>query len=59
LASVAIDQQRLMKAVAKADEKKRKSMMPVSTSSGSSNGAPPKYRIVYTPSEGHLRRPQQ
>jgi hypothetical protein len=29
--------------------KKRKRMMPGSTGSGSSSGAPPKYRMVYTP----------
>jgi hypothetical protein len=28
-------------------------------SSGSSSGAPPKYRIVYTPPVGLLHRPQQ
>jgi hypothetical protein len=49
LASAAIDQERLMKAVAEADEKKRKRMMPGSSVSGGSSGAPPKYRIVYTP----------
>jgi hypothetical protein len=49
LASAAIDQERMMKAVAEADEKKRKKMMPRSAGSGSSSGAPPKYRIVYTP----------
>jgi hypothetical protein len=59
LASAAIDQERMMKAVAEADEKKRKKMMPRSAGSGSSSGAPPKYRIVYTPPGGHLRRPQQ
>jgi hypothetical protein len=50
LASATIDQERMMNAVAKADEKKR--MMPGSIGSGSSSGAPPKYRMVYT-------RPQQ
>jgi hypothetical protein len=40
LASVAIDQQRVMKAVAEADEEKRKRLMPESTGSGSSSGAP-------------------
>jgi hypothetical protein len=59
LASVAIDQERMMKAVAEADEKKRKRMMTVSTGSGSSSGAPPNYRIVYTPPGGQLRQPQQ
>jgi hypothetical protein len=59
LASAAIDQERMMKAVAEADEKKRKRMMPGSTGSGSSSGAPPKYRMVYTPPGGQLHRPQQ
>jgi hypothetical protein len=59
LASAAIDQERMMKAVDEADEKKRKRMMPRSVGSGSSSGAPPKYRMVYTPPEGQLRRPQQ
>jgi hypothetical protein len=49
LASAAIDQERMMKAVAEADEKKRKRMMPGSAGSGSSSGTPPKYRMVYTP----------
>jgi hypothetical protein len=51
-------QERLMKTVALFDEKKRKNMMPRSAGSGSSNGAPPKYRMVYTPPEGQLHRPQ-
>jgi hypothetical protein len=55
LASAAIDQERLMKAVAEADEKKRKKMMPGSAGSGSSRGAPPKYCMVYTPPGGQLR----
>jgi hypothetical protein len=59
LASVAIDQERMMKAIAEADDKKRKRMMPRSTSSGSYIGAPPKYHMVYTPPRGQLRRPQQ
>jgi hypothetical protein len=59
LASAAIDQERMMKAIAKANEKKRKRMMPRSAGSGSSSGAPPKYRMVYTPPRGQLRRPQQ
>jgi hypothetical protein len=53
LASAAIDQERMMKAIADVDEKKRKWMMPRSTGS-----APPKYRMVYTPPEGQLRQPQ-
>jgi hypothetical protein len=44
-----------MKAVAEADDKKRKRMMSGSTVSGSSSGAPPKYRMVYTPPKGQLR----
>jgi hypothetical protein len=59
LASAAIDQERMMKAIAEADEKKRKRMMPRSASSGSSSVAPPKYRMVYTPPGSQLRRPQQ
>jgi hypothetical protein len=49
LASEAIDQERMMKAVDEVDEKKRKKLMPGSASSGSSSSAPPKYRMVYTP----------
>jgi hypothetical protein len=59
LASAAIDQERMMKAIAEADDKKRKRMMPRSASSGSSSVAPPKYRMVYTPPGSQLRRPQQ
>jgi hypothetical protein len=47
-----------MKAVAEAEEKKRKKMMPGSTGNGSSSDAPPKYRMVYTPPRGQLCRPQ-
>jgi hypothetical protein len=49
LESAAIDQKRMMKVVAEVNEKKRKRMMPGSTGSGSSSGAPPKYCMVYTP----------
>jgi hypothetical protein len=59
LASAAIDQERMMKVVAEANEKKRKRMMPGSASSGNSSGAPLKYHMVYTPPRGQLRRPQQ
>jgi hypothetical protein len=59
LASAAIDQERIMKAIAEVDEKRRKIMMPGSAGSGSSTGAPPMYRMVYTPSGGQLRQPQQ
>jgi hypothetical protein len=52
VASAAIDQERMMKAVAEADEKKRNMMMHGSTGSGSSSGAPPKYCMVYTPPGG-------
>jgi hypothetical protein len=58
LASAAIDQERMMKVVAEADEKKRKRMLPGTVGSGSSSGAPPKYHIVYTPPGGQLRRSQ-
>jgi hypothetical protein len=44
-----------MKAVAEADEKKRNKMMPGFAGSGSSSGAPSKYRMVYTPPGGQLR----
>jgi hypothetical protein len=57
LESVAIDQERLTKAVAVADEKKRKKMMHASSGGGSSSGALPKYRMVYTPPGVQLRRP--
>jgi hypothetical protein len=59
LASAAIDQERMMKVLAEADEKKRKRMLPRFAGSGSSSGAPPKYRMVYTPPGGQLHRPQQ
>jgi hypothetical protein len=59
LASATIDQERLMKVVAEADEKKWKRMMPASSASGGSNDAPTKYRMVYTPPRGQLRRSQQ
>jgi hypothetical protein len=49
LASVAIDQERMVKVVAQADEKKRKRLMPGSVGIGSSSGAPLKYHMVYTP----------
>jgi hypothetical protein len=59
LVSAAIDQERMMKVVAEANEKKRKRLMPRSTGSGSSNGATPKYRMEYTPPGGQLRQLQQ
>jgi hypothetical protein len=58
-ASAAIDQERLMKAVAEADEKKRTRMMYGSSVSGGSSSAPPKYHVVYTPPGDQLCRPQQ
>jgi 4-diphosphocytidyl-2C-methyl-D-erythritol kinase len=54
LASAANDQERMMKAIAEVDKKKRKKMMPGSAGSGSSSIAPPKYRMVYTPPGGQL-----
>jgi hypothetical protein len=48
LVSAAIGQERLTRAVAVVDERKRKEMMPASTDSGSLSGAPSKYRMVYT-----------
>jgi hypothetical protein len=52
LARAAIDQERMMKVVAEADEKKRKKPMPGSAGSGSSSDAPLKYCMVYTPPGG-------
>jgi hypothetical protein len=46
-----------MKAIAEADEKKRKSMMPGSSGSGGSSGAIPKYRMVYNTPSGSLCHP--
>jgi hypothetical protein len=48
-ASTAIDQEGTMRACEAAEEKKR--TMPRPTG-GSSIGAPPKYRMVYTPPAG-------
>jgi hypothetical protein len=52
LASAAINQERMMKAITEADEKKGKRMMPGSAGSGSSSGASPKYHMVYIPPGG-------
>jgi hypothetical protein len=52
LASAAIDQERMMKVIAKANEKKRKMMIPGSAGSGNSSDALPMYRMVYTPPGG-------
>ena len=57
LASAAIDQERMMKAVAEADEKKREIMMYGSSGSGGSSGASLKYRMMYTPPTGQLCHP--
>jgi hypothetical protein len=52
LVSAAIDQERRMKAIAEADEKKGKCMTPGSSGGGGSSGAPPKYHMVYIPPLG-------
>jgi hypothetical protein len=52
LASATIDQERIIKAVAEAKEKKRKRIMPGSSGIGGSGGAPLKYHMVYTPLAG-------
>jgi hypothetical protein len=61
LVSATIDQERLMKVIADADERKRKMMMSVSSGSGGSSGAFLKYRMVYTPPPhlGQLCHPPQ
>jgi hypothetical protein len=59
LASAAIDQDRMMKAITEVDEKKRKKMIPGSVGSGSSSSDPPKYHMVFTPPRGQLHQPQQ
>jgi hypothetical protein len=56
--NLSYNQERLIKAVAGANEKKGKRMMPASSASDGSSGAPPKYRMVYTPPGGQLRRSQ-
>jgi hypothetical protein len=55
LASTAIDQEGTMKACEAAEDKKKKRVMPGPTK-GTSSGAPPKYRMVYTPPVGQSRR---
>jgi hypothetical protein len=57
LASTVIDSEGSMKACAETEEKKRKRIMPGSSRSGGYSGAPPKYRMVYTPPSRQLRRP--
>jgi hypothetical protein len=59
LVSAALDQERLMKVIAEANEKKRKTIMPGSPDSGGSSGAPPNYCMVYTLPSGKLCRPPQ
>jgi hypothetical protein len=56
LASASIDQEGTTNACEVAEEKKRK-MEATGPSGGSSSGAPPKYRMVYTPPAGQSRRP--
>jgi hypothetical protein len=56
LASAASNQEGTMKACEAAKEKKRKRVVS-GPSGGSSSGAPLKYRIIYTPPTGQLRRP--
>jgi hypothetical protein len=56
LASTAIDQEGTMRACEMFEEKKRKRTTP-RPAGGSSSGAPPKYRMVYTPPAGQPRRP--
>jgi hypothetical protein len=53
VASTALDQEGTMKTCEVAKEKKRKRTMPGPTG-GSCSGAPPKYRMVYTPLAGQL-----
>jgi hypothetical protein len=55
LVSAAINQERIMKAIAEAKEKKR--MMPGSFVSNGSSSAPPKYRMVYTSTAAVLGQP--
>jgi hypothetical protein len=59
IASAAIDREGSMKACADVEEKKRKRIMTGSLRSGGSNGAPPIYRMVYTPPTGQPHRPKQ
>jgi hypothetical protein len=56
LASAAIDQEGTMKACEATKEKERKRAVS-GPSRGSSSSAPPKYRMIYTPPVGQLRRP--
>jgi hypothetical protein len=45
-----------MKAYEAAEEKKKKRAVS-GPSGGNSSGAPPKYRMIYTPAVGQTRRP--
>jgi hypothetical protein len=56
LANTAIDKEGTMRACEVAEEKKRKKTTPGPTG-GSSNGASPKYRMVYTPPAGQSCQP--
>jgi hypothetical protein len=58
LASAAIDQERMMKAITEPNEEKRKRMTPGPSGKDGSSGVPPKYHMVYTPPRGQLRQPQ-
>jgi hypothetical protein len=58
LASTAINQQGTMRACEAAEEKKRNRTM-LEPTRGSSNAAPPKYCMVYTPPMGQPHRPPQ
>jgi hypothetical protein len=59
LVSAAIDQESTMKAIAEAEEKKRKRIMLGSSGTGGFGNAPPKYSMLYSPPSGQLHRPQQ
>jgi hypothetical protein len=59
LASVVTDKDGSMKACAKAEETKRKRIMPRSLGSGGSSSAALKYHMVYTPPIGQSRQPPQ
>jgi hypothetical protein len=58
LVSAVIDQENTIRACEAFEEKKRKMTMSGSSRCGS-NGAPLKYRIVYTPPIGQSRHPPQ
>jgi hypothetical protein len=57
LASAAIDQESMMKAVAEANERKRKRMTSGPFGRDGSSGVPPKYHMVYTPPEVNCANP--